>query len=77
MEEVAVEARRTLTAIQEANVGMAKKLQQVAAPGQVSSTRLPFASHTVPICVAPSRAGRCPPGVVGSSLPTAGAAGAS
>ncbi|POI28520.1 hypothetical protein CIB84_007730 [Bambusicola thoracicus] len=34
MEEVAVEARRTLTAIQEANVGMAKKLQQVAAPGQ-------------------------------------------
>lgn len=34
IEEVAVEARRALTAIQEANMGMAEKLQQVAAPGQ-------------------------------------------
>ncbi|OXB69100.1 hypothetical protein ASZ78_009576 [Callipepla squamata] len=34
MADVAVEARRALTAIQEKNAGMAKKIQQAAEPGQ-------------------------------------------
>lgn len=37
MMEVAGKARRVFTAVQQANADMAKKLQQVAALGQVSS----------------------------------------
>ncbi|OXB73512.1 UNVERIFIED_CONTAM: hypothetical protein H355_012479 [Colinus virginianus] len=52
MADVAAEARRALTAIQEENAGMAKKIQQAAEPGQVSSIQLLFASHAVLISTA-------------------------
>lgn len=39
MVEVAVEARRAFTAVQQANADMAEKLLQVASLGQVSSVQ--------------------------------------
>lgn len=79
MVEVAAEARRALATIQQANADMAKKLLQVAAPGQVSSTQLPAWSSSRLLLVslprAPSRAGRCPHGADGTCRPAAGTAG--
>uniref|UniRef100_A0A672UXM5 Uncharacterized protein n=1 Tax=Strigops habroptila TaxID=2489341 RepID=A0A672UXM5_STRHB len=67
--EVAAEARRAFTALQQGNADMAEKLLQVSAVGQVSSIHIEAPScTTIPLGSAASRDGRCCHGALTSLI---------